>query len=135
MFIHCKPLRCTAYLNIVLGEFFCKRSSSTGKRIDGIVDRNLAIFTVQPGVDVFSAFLKDLLAKHDGRGGSIDKEVVFGHIHIRTHGSTTIVSEVEDASLYSEPVKFVSDIHTRSWNIPTIAGSERGKPRCVYKMD
>lgn len=127
-------LRCTAYLNIVLGEFFCKRSSSTGKRVDSIVDRNLAIFMVQPGVDIFAALLEDLLTKHDRRSGSIDKEVIFGHLHIRTHGSTTIVSEVEDASLYSEPVKFVSDIRTISWNIPTIAGSERGKPRCVYKM-
>jgi hypothetical protein len=91
------------YLHIVLCEFLCKGSSSTSQRIDSIVDRDLAVLMIQPGVNIFSALLQDLLAKHDGRGRSIDEEVIIRYIHAFSHRGATIVSEMEDPSLNTQP--------------------------------
>lgn len=52
-------------LDVMLREFFSKRSTTHSERIDGIVDRNLAVLMVEPGIDVFTTLLEDFLAKHD----------------------------------------------------------------------
>lgn len=82
-----------------------KRSTSSGEWVDCIIDRNLAILMVQPGVDILAAFLNNLLAKNDGLSGSIDEKVVFWHIDVWSHSSTAIVTEMEDPSLDTKPEK------------------------------
>jgi len=79
-------------LNIVLGKLLRQGSPTACKRIDGIVDSDLAILMIEPGINIFTALLQDLLTKHDRRSGSIDEEVVVWHIHIKAQGSATIVT-------------------------------------------
>jgi hypothetical protein len=103
-------------LYIVLLEFLGKRSASTSEGINRVVDGNLAILMVQPGVDVFSALLENLLTKHDRGRGSINEEVVLWHVHFRAHGCSAVVTKMEDPSLDTQPAG-ISRIFRRFWRI------------------
>lgn len=47
----------------MLCEFLCKRTAPRRQGVDGIVNRNLALFMVQKVVNVFTAFPDNLLAE------------------------------------------------------------------------
>jgi hypothetical protein len=90
-------------LNIVLLKLLGERSTPIRKRIDCIVDGNLTIFVVQPSIDILPALLQDLLTKHNRGCRGVDKEVILRDFHIRAHRGSTIVTQVEDSGLDSQP--------------------------------
>lgn len=46
----------------MLRELLCQRATATGSRVNRVVNGYLAIFMVQPGVNIFAAFLQNLLS-------------------------------------------------------------------------
>lgn len=88
----------------MLSELLGKRATATGGGIDGIVDGDLTIFMVQPGVDIFPALLEDLLAKDDRCRSGVGEEVVFRYDAARSNSGTAIIAEMEDPSLDAEPI-------------------------------
>lgn len=52
----------SSHLNIMLRELLCQRATATGSRVNRVVNGYLAIFMVQPGVNIFAAFLQNLLS-------------------------------------------------------------------------
>lgn len=50
------------------GKLLGKVSPADGSWVHGIVDGNLAILMVEPGIDVLSTFLENLLTEDHGRG-------------------------------------------------------------------
>lgn len=90
-------------LDVVLSELLGQRATAAGCWVDGVVDGDLAVFVVQPGVDILAALLQDLLAKNDGCRGGVGKEVVFRDCATGADGGTTVVSKMKDACLDTEP--------------------------------
>jgi hypothetical protein len=87
----------------MLRELPLKGSTSSGERINCVVDCNLAILVVQPRVNILTTLLQDLLAKQNGGSGSINKEVILGNVDVRTHRSATIIAEMENSGLDTKP--------------------------------
>lgn len=56
----------SSHLDVVFSKFLSQSSPSTRRRVHRVVYSNLAVLMVQPGIDIFTAFLEDLLAKDDG---------------------------------------------------------------------
>lgn len=86
----------------MLGKLLGEVETAARSRIDGIVDGDLAIFMVQPGIDVFPALLEDLLAQHDGSWRRIRVEVVLWNIAPLDTGPA-VVAEVENARFHTKP--------------------------------
>ena len=117
----------STHLNIMLGELLVKRPTSSSERINGIVDRNLAILMVQPSIDILAALLEYLLAKQNGRGGRVDKEVVLGDVDVWAHCSATIVTEMENPGLDTKPEKLRVNTRVRSVTLPLEITAERDR--------
>jgi len=83
----------------LLGE----RPPSSGSWVHGIIDGDLAVFVVEPGVNVFTALFQDLLAEDDRCRRRIWEEIVFGHGAVITHSCPPVIAEVEYAGLNTEP--------------------------------
>lgn len=88
----------------MLSEFFLQVASPFSKRIDCIVDSDLAIFVVEPGIDILSAFPENFLTKHHRLCGSIDEEVIIRDFRASWKCGAAVVSEMKDPSLYTKPV-------------------------------
>lgn len=86
----------------MLGEFFCEGSPPDGYGVDGIVNGNLAVFMVQPRVDIFAAALEDLLTQHDRSWRRIWEKVIFRNLS-PGDGCPAVIAEVEDACLDAQP--------------------------------
>ena len=97
------PLR-NAHLDVVLGEFLGQGTATTGSWIHCIVDSNLSVLVVKPGVDVLSALLQNLLSKHDRRWGGIWIEVVLWNLSAWANCGTPVVTEMKDACLHTKPM-------------------------------
>lgn len=54
------------YLNIVFAQLLGKRSATASRWVHGIIDCHLAIFMIQPGVNVFPALLQNFLTQNNG---------------------------------------------------------------------
>lgn len=89
----------------MLSEFLSQGTATSRGGVDSIVDRNLSILMVQPGVDVLTALLKDLLTKNDRLRRGVREEVILGNDTALSNGGTTVITEVEDAGLDSQPEK------------------------------
>lgn len=87
----------------MLRELLLQRSTSGSEWVHSIVDRNLAIFVVEPGVNILTTLLQYLLTKQDRRGRSVNEEVVLRNVDVRPHRSTTIVAKVEDSGFDTQP--------------------------------
>jgi hypothetical protein len=98
----------------MLCKLLSQRSPPTGKWIDSIVDCDLAILMIEPCVDIFSALLQNLLTEHHRGCRSIDEKIVLWNIIAFTHGSTTIVAEMEDSGLDTQPVDISMQYQPRS---------------------
>ena len=94
---------CGTDLDIVLGKLLSKRTTATGGRVDRVVDGDLAVFMIQPSVDVLTALLENLLAEDDGRRGGVGEEVVFRNHTTGADGGSAVVTKMKDASLDAEP--------------------------------
>lgn len=68
------------HLYIVLRELLGESEAAISRGVDGIVNRDLAVLVVQPGIDVLPALLEDLLAEHEGSRGRIWIEVVLRNL-------------------------------------------------------
>ena len=68
------------HLDIVLSELLGQSEAAISRGVDGIVNRDLAILVVQPGIDVLPALLEDLLAEHEGSRGRVWIEVVLRNL-------------------------------------------------------
>jgi hypothetical protein len=95
-------------LDIMLGELLSQRTTAAGGLVDGIVDGDLAVLVIQPGVDVLATLLENLLAEDDGGGGCVGEEVVLGDDTARADCGAAVVAEMEDAGLDTEPGESVS---------------------------
>lgn len=84
-------------------ELLGQGSPASSSGVHSVIDGDLAILVVKPCIDVFAAFLENLLTQHDGRRRGIWEEIVLWHVATRTNRGTAIVSKMEDASLDSEP--------------------------------
>lgn len=102
------PSSITTYLHVVLGELFRKRAATCSGRVHSVVDGNLAILVVEPSIYVLATFFENLLTKHHRRRRRVGEEVVLGNTTARTNRCATIVSEMEDPSLDTEPRGVVS---------------------------
>jgi hypothetical protein len=91
------------YLNVMLSELLCERPSTIGHWVNGVVDCNLAILMIKPGVDILTTFLENLLTQDNRSSRSIDMKVIFWDILIRSHGGTAIIPKVKDARLDTKP--------------------------------
>lgn len=94
-----------AHLNIVLGQFLGEGAAPARRRVDRVVDGDLAVFVIQPCVNVLAALFQYLLPENDGRGRGIGEEVVVGDGALGANGGAAVVAEVEDASLDAEPLQ------------------------------
>lgn len=72
-------------------KLFCERNTATGSRVDCIIDGDLSIFMVEPGVDVLATLLQYFLSQHDRRRRSVRVEVIFRYLASPTNSGTTIV--------------------------------------------
>ena|SRR6478735_787245 len=90
-----------SHLDIMLRKLLGQRSSSVGGRVNSIVNGNLSIFMVEPGVNIFSALLQDLLAQNDRGRRGIGEEVVVRNGSIRADGGSPVIAEMEYTSLDS----------------------------------
>jgi hypothetical protein len=86
----------------MLGKLLGQGDAAGGSRIDGIVYCHLAVLVVQPGINVLSALLEDLLAEHDGRWRRVGVEVVLGYMTPGNSGPA-IVAEMEYTCLDAKP--------------------------------
>jgi len=86
----------------VISEFFSQSATASSSWVDGIINGDLTILMIQPGVDVLSALLEDLLAEHLRSRGRIGIEVIFRNL-TTGHRSTAVVTEVEDSRLHAQP--------------------------------
>lgn len=87
----------------MLSEFLSQGSATSRGGVDSIVDRDLSILMVQPSVDVLTALLKDLLTKNNRLRRGVREEVILGNDTALSNGGTTVITEVEDAGLDSQP--------------------------------
>lgn len=51
------------YLYIMFCKLFCKRTSARCQRVDGVINRNLAILMVEPVIDVSTTPLENSLTQ------------------------------------------------------------------------
>lgn len=89
-------------LNIVLSKLLCKSSPGCCRRVHRVVYGDLAIFMVQPRIDVLAAALQNLLPQHNGCRRSVGEEVVFGHGASRDRRAA-VVAQMKDACFDAQP--------------------------------
>lgn len=109
------------YLNIMFRKLLSKRTSSVGSRVDSVINGHLSIVMVQPAVDVFTAFLQDLLAQDNRSWRRIWEEIVVRDLSFRTDSCPAIVTKMKDASFDTKPSKIPrhgdADVPTRVVNV------------------
>jgi hypothetical protein len=94
-------------LDIMLGELLSQRTAAAGGLVDGVVDGDLSVLVIQPGVDVLATLLENLLAEDDGGGGCVGEEVVLGDDTAGADCGAAVVAKVEDAGLDTKPGELV----------------------------
>ena len=95
-------MQVASHLNIMLGKLPGQGDTAARSRVDGIVDGDLAVLVVQPGIDVLPALLEDLLTEHDRRRRCIWVEIILRHMASLSSGSA-VVAQVEDPGLDAKP--------------------------------
>ncbi len=88
----------------MLGELLGQGPTGGSGRINSIVDGNLSVLVVQPGIDVFSALLQNLLPEHDGSRRRIGIEIVLRNGATLSNRGTAIVAQVKDAGFDPKPI-------------------------------
>lgn len=89
----------------MLGKLFHQRPTPARSRIDGVINSNLAVLVIEPGIYVLSTLLEDLLPQDDRLGSGIREEVVFRYGATRADRGSAVVPQVKDPSLHAEPAQ------------------------------
>lgn len=91
-----------SHLNIMFRKFLGQGDTAARSRIDGVVDGNLAVLVVQPGINVLSALLEDLLAEHNRSRRGIWVKIILWDMATLSSGPA-VVTQVEDPGLDAKP--------------------------------
>ena len=118
----------------MLRELLLKRSTSCSEWINRVVDCDLAIFVIQPCIDVFTTLLQDLLAKQNGGRRCVNEEVIFRDIDIWVHGGPTIVTEMENPSLNTKPRELARSSSSRWADLPLEIAAQRDRDVTILKL-
>ena len=119
----------------MLGELLSQRPTGGSGGINGIVDGNLPVLVVKPGIDVFSALLQNLLPEHDGSRRRIGVEIVLRNGATLSNRGTAIVAQMKDAGFDPEPIDHQEKEGQAGYTALrqlTTAGSATRTPRCVW---
>lgn len=119
----------------MLRELLLKRSTSCSEWINRVVDCDLAVFVIQPCIDVFTTLLQDLLAKQNGGRRCVNEEVIFRDIDIWVHGGPTIVTEMENPSLNTKPRELARSSSSRWADLPLEIAAQRDRDVTILKVN
>ena len=92
----------------MLGKLSVKRVASLGQWVDGVINSDLTILVVEPLIDVLAALLQDFLSEQYRLGRGVSEEVILRNVSV-FHGSTSIISQVENSSLDAQPADISKD--------------------------
>lgn len=87
----------------MLGQFLCQGAATACSRVYCVVNGDLAVFVVEPAVDVLATLFQNFLTKNDRFRRGVWKKVILWNSAFRANGGSSVVSEVEDARLDTKP--------------------------------
>lgn len=98
----------------MLREFLGQSTTTSSSGVHGVVDGNLAVLMVQPGVNIFATLLEDLLSENNRLRRCVREEVVLGDNTTLADGGAAIITQMEDARLYAQPTGSFSKKYERT---------------------